>query len=228
MVAVGPFAILLLLIVVAVVVAVMNTTLKPSGDGKPRGFPWLLMLFGIVIMGGIITLILYRARPDEFLLEVKVSSGKGFVGEVIVDGRREIINGDGSGSYPFTGRNISWIVLIDDATGTDTIEASVDGGIGGAAASDWGCRGSYEKGFFGNGGMFTTIGEEEWNALMQRLRPPNEDFDSILPGISSPSNPVNESEETLEPQDTLGTPEAATPESTSDTWLRVAFETAFT
>lgn len=191
MLAIGPIAILALLIVIAIVVAVMNATLKSSGDGKPRGFPWILMLFGIVVIGGIATLIIQRARPVEFVLEVRVPTGKGFVGEVVIDGRRISIDDASGPQFTFTGKQLSWTILIDDDSGTESIEVELLRGSGGGGSSTgaWGSRGFAEKQFLGGAMVFTNVDESEWRSLMQQWGDTEEEA-SILLGPSAPSNPV--------------------------------------
>jgi hypothetical protein len=190
MVAIGPVAILLLVLVVAVVATIGSSAFKSQEEAKPRGFPWLLMTFGVVVVAGIITFILYQARPVTYVLDVTVPSGKGFIGEVIIDGRREIITGVGNKRFEFTGKTLRWRVLIDDASGAESISVQVTGGVGGSSSSAWGARGFAEKQFIGGGGMFTSMNEDEWRMLMPQLKP--ETDDTLLQGAAAPSNPVQD------------------------------------
>ncbi len=193
MIAFGPIVILLVLIVIAVVVAIASGASKASSESRPNGFPWLLMLLGIVIVSGVATVIIVQSRPVVYVLEVNVPSGKPFIGEVIIDGRREIIDGIGSKTFEFTGKVIRWRVLIDDDAGNDSISVQLTGGVGGSSSSTWGAAGSAEKRFIGGGGMSTSVSEDEWRTLMRELRPEeNEAEDSLLPGFSAPSNPVDD------------------------------------
>lgn len=213
MVAIGPFAILLLIIVVGVVVAIANSASKSSSEAGPRGFPWISMVLAIVVLAGIVTFIIVQSRPITYVLDVTVPAGKGFIGEVIVDGRREIIEGVGSDSFEFTGKVIRWHVLIDDETPeAETISVQLTGGFGGSSSSNWGVSGFAEKWFLGGSGSFSAVSDVEWRTLMRELRPEeNEAEDSLLPGFSAPSNPVDDEAET----DVPAVPQEAGPSGSS-------------
>ncbi len=212
--AISFIGILALVIVVAVVVAVMNTTLKPSGDGKPRGFPWLLMLFGVVIMGGIATLIIRQSQPIHYVLHIHVPSGQEFLGEVTVDGQRTPIDGEGDGEFEFTGKSISWVVLVEDETGSELLESwmTIGANTSGMTTSYWGTTGVSEKQLMGNNTSFRTLNEDGWRLNMQRLRP-DVGGSSILPGPSAASNPVDGSGRN---ESTPETEDAATLPTTSE------------
>lgn len=237
MIAIGPFAIVALLIIVAIIVAVGQSTLKSSGDGKPRGFPWLLTVFGGVVILGVVTIIIYKARPTEFFIEIIVPPGSGFIGEVIVDGRRQVIQGTDNEEFVFAGDRIDFVILSDDESGSEVIDVHFHqrSGGGGSTSSSWGSRGFSEKGILWGASGFSALDERDWRSEMPRLRPPEVEADSILPGIAAPSNPIDGTDASDLDSSTDGADqpenesEVVPPaESTTDKWLRVVIETAYT
>jgi hypothetical protein len=235
MVAISPLAILVLLIVVVSIV-VFSTSRKGSSGGEPSGFPWLALSVGVVLLVGIATLIVYQARPVDYVLEVNVPSGNGFVGEVTIDGRSEIIRGEGQRTFEFTGRRITWAILVVDPTGTDIIEVRLSGGMSGYSSSNWGARGYSEKKFIGGGALFTSINADEWRTGMAQLMNEGE-VDSSGGILSAPSNPesVPGADDTqVPPPGSNGlTPDNGNPmddgeaPASTDKWLRIVIETAY-
>lgn len=227
---------ILVIVVVVVVIAVVSSTRKSSDGGTPSGFPWVALSFGVVLLVGIATLIVYQARPVDYVLEVNVPSGNGFIGEVTVDGRSEIIRGAGSRTFEFTGRRISWGIMVEDPTGADTIEVRLNGGMSGSSSSNWGARGYSEKQFIGGGAMFTSISQEEWRAGMRQLVNEGE-VDPNGGILSAPSNPESPpdgddaQDPTAEPGETP--PDEGNPMDDDDApvstekWLRIVIETAY-
>ena len=208
------FGWIVILIVIAVDVAtgVAVSSRRPSEGGAPRGFPWLMTLFALVVVAGIVTFIVYQSRPANFVLEIFVPSGKRFIGEVVVDGRPQPVDGERTGRLEFTAKHIAWVILKDHANDADSIRVQLIAGAGGMSSSPWGARGFSEQRFLGGGSMFTSVNEDEWRWLMAEFKQPDVDANAILPGFWAPSNPAEGGDEADEETGTQEEP----PESTDE------------
>lgn len=205
-----------LLIVIAIIVAMASISRRPAEDGVPRGFPWLLTLLTLAVVAGIVAFIVYQASPIDYVLEINVPSGKRFIGEVIVDGRPRIIKGERNATLEFNGKRISWVILIEDTVGEDTIEVRLIGGASGSSTSTWGARGYSERKFMGGGAMYTSVNEHEWRSAMIELKRGEGNPDSLLPGFSAPSNPAEENANPASEDESTPSPSDAAPDANGE------------
>lgn len=184
------FLLVLAVPIVVIVIAIVNAALRPSSAGKPKGFPWILLFFGIVVVAGIMTLLLMGFGRQQLVIEVRGPPGAEIFGQVIVDGKVHSLNGTAPTEFEFAGSSFEAIVLAKEPNPDDPLVVFTGGSFDGLGSVDaYGLRITASKRFLSSSAGWNFVSPEEWEQWAERLRPMEAQAPGdLLPGPAAPSN----------------------------------------
>ncbi len=183
------FLLVLAVPILVIVAAIVNTTFQSTSEGRPKGLPWIPLLFGVVVIGGIATFLITAMRSQELVIRVTGPAGAEFVGEVFVDGIRHELDGVAPKSFEFTGNVFDAIVLAVEPNSDDPLVVDFSGDFHGMGAMDpYGVRFTAFNKIVTSGAGWDVVKAPEWEDWIERLRPSETGTDPLLQGISAPSN----------------------------------------
>lgn len=187
------FLLVLAIPILVIAAAIVNSILRPASEDRPRGFPWIMLLFGVGVAGGIIIFLTMARGRQELVIRVTGPPGAEFTGEAIVDDKVHEIEGIAPAELQFVGRMFGVVVLAVEPDTDRPLEVSFEGDFSGIALSDpYGVRfGAFKRVLAGGAGC-TPISEQEWSNMIEQFGPSVEVNESLLPGAPSNSDATNE------------------------------------
>lgn len=192
------YLLVLIVPILVIAAAIANSTLKPAPEGRPKGFPWILLLFGIVVVAGIATLLMMGFAQQHLVIEVRGPPGVDFIGEAVVDGVIHPLNGTAPQRFELTGTSFEAIVLAAEPDPDNPLVVFTGGSYEGLGSVDpYGIRIVAYKRFMSSGSGWNFVSPTEWETWVERLRPAESPEDA-LPDPATSSN-EEQSEETVEP-----------------------------
>ncbi len=190
------FLLVLAIPILVIAAAIVNSILRPASAGQPRGFPWIMLLFGIAVAVGIAIFLTMTRGRQEMVIRITGPPGAKFTGQAVVDDKVHEIEGIAPAELQFVGRKFGVVILAVEPETDSPLEVAFEGDFAGIALSDpYGVRFGAFKRILAGGAGCTPISEQEWSELMERNGPPSEAKESLLPGVAAPPNSDSRNEQ---------------------------------
>lgn len=125
-----------------------------------------ILILGLLVLLGAVSLALLQKRPVPIPMRIDLTGTAGVkvAGKVVVDGVEREFSGTLPTHLAVQARSIEYTIRMQEPQGELRGELTVAGNVWGSSATSGdfrGVRGSYYRGWFGKGGMMTTVEKEK-------------------------------------------------------------------